>query len=127
MSQHKLTSTARRLGHVALLAVGLASAVSLAAEPDKKTMRTWKAKCASCHGADGKAQTDQGKKMHTQDMTTAEWQKSFTDEEIKKAILEGVNREKDGVKQEMEGYKDALKPEQVDALVKYMRTLGPAS
>jgi mono/diheme cytochrome c family protein len=123
MNEHTW-KTARRLGRFALVAVGLASSLALA-QPDKKTERTWKAKCASCHGADGKAQTEQGKKMKTADITTAEWQKSFTDEQLKKAVLEGIKREKDGVKQEMDGYKDSLKPEQVDALVQYMRVLGP--
>jgi cytochrome c6 len=125
MSQHKHASTSRRLARIVLLAVGLASTLSLAGEPDKKTERTWKAKCSSCHGADGKGQTDQGKKMKTADITAAAWQKSVTDEQLKKAILEGVNRQKDGVKQEMESYKDSLKPEQVDALTQYIRALGP--
>ena len=107
-------------------AVLLVGSVAHAADaPDKKTERLWKSKCASCHGADGKGATDQGKKMAVKDMTTAEWQKKFTDEEIKKGISEGVKRTEGGVKQEMEAYKDSLKPEQIDALVKYTRTLGP--
>jgi cytochrome c6 len=93
------------------------------AQTDKKTERLWKAKCSSCHGMDGKADTEKGKKMKMNDMTTAEWQSAKTDEEIKKAILEGVKSEKDGVKQEMDSYKDELKPDQVDALVKYIRGL----
>ena len=36
-----------------------------------------------------------------------------------------VKRTEGGVKQEMEAFKDTLKPEQVDALVKFTRTLGP--
>jgi len=35
-----------------------------------------------------------------------------------------VKREKDGVKQEMDAFKDALKPDQVDALVAYVRSFG---
>lgn len=101
------------------------SSVALAADaPDKKTERLWKAKCASCHGMDGKGQTDQGKKQLVEDMTTAAYQTKLTDEDIKKVILEGLKKEKNGVKQEMEPYKDTLKPEQVDALVGYTRWLG---
>src|SRR4051794_10154757 len=97
--------------------------LSARAEVDKKTERTWKAKCASCHGADGKGQTDQGQKMGIADYTAPAWQKSKADAELKKAITEGVNREKAGKKQEMEGFGDKLPPEQVDQLVAYVRSL----
>jgi mono/diheme cytochrome c family protein len=94
------------------------------ADADPKTQRLWKAKCASCHGEDGKAQTDQGKKMKVADMTAAAWQKKFDDAALKKAITDGVKREEGGVKKEMEPYGPKLKPEQVDALVAYVRGLG---
>ena len=97
--------------------------LSARAEVDKKTERTWKAKCASCHGADGKGQTDQGQKMGISDYTDAAWQKSKTDADIKKAISDGVNREKAGKKQEMEGFADKLPAEQIDQLVAYVRSL----
>lgn len=107
------------------LVIGLlVGGTALAGEVDKKTERTWKAKCASCHGADGKGQTEKGKQMKVSDMSTPAYQKKVTDEDIKKAINDGVNREKDGVKQEMDAYKDSLKPEQVDALVTYIRALA---
>jgi mono/diheme cytochrome c family protein len=92
------------------------------AEVDKKTERTWKAKCASCHGADGKAQTDQGTKMGIPDYTSPAWQKANTDDALKKGIAEGVSREKDGKKQEMEPFKEKLPPEQIASLVAYLRT-----
>jgi len=91
---------------------------------DKTTERAWKSKCASCHGADGKGQTDQGKKMKVHDYTKPDWQKSRTDDDLKKAISDGVNKEQDGVKQEMPGFKDSLTPEQTDKLVSYVRSLG---
>lgn len=93
------------------------------AEVDKKTERTWKAKCATCHGADGKGQTEQGQKMGIADYTSADWQKSKSDADLKKAISEGVNREKNGKKQEMEGFAEKLPPEQIDQLAAYVRTL----
>jgi cytochrome c len=110
---------------LAAVVFAVSSAVSFAAEVDKKTERTWKSKCASCHGADGKGQTEQGKKMKVADMSTAGWQKDVTEERMKKAMNEGIKEQREGVKQEMESFKDTLKPEQMEALVGYMRTLGP--
>lgn len=94
------------------------------AAPDKKMERLWKSKCAACHGADGKATTEKGLKMKVQDMTPAAWQTSRSNDELAKAIADGVNAEKDGVKQEMDGYKSELAPEQLQALVQYVRWLG---
>ena len=111
----------KRMWVVALTAALLP--LSVRAEADKKTERTWKAKCASCHGVDGKGQTDQGQKMGIADYTDAAWQKSKTDADLKKAISEGVNREKSGKKQEMEGYKEKLGAEEIDKLVAYLRSL----
>jgi len=85
------------------------------AEVDKKVEKLWKTKCASCHGADGKAQTEQGQKLGVRDYTSLEWQKAHTDEAIRKGISDGV--------QGMEGYKDKLSAEQIDQLVQFVRTL----
>jgi mono/diheme cytochrome c family protein len=100
-------------------------AISLAAraDADKKTERLWKSKCASCHGADGKAQTDQGQKMGLADYSAAPWQKAHPDAELKQAIREGVDKVQGGKKQQMDGYKD-LTDDQVDGLVAYIRTFG---
>jgi mono/diheme cytochrome c family protein len=99
------------------VALALAAGLPLAgrADVDKKIERVWKAKCAACHGADGKAQTDQGQKLGVHDYTKPEWQKGRTDEQIKKAIADGVKG--------MDGYKDKLAPDQIDGLVAFIRTL----
>ncbi len=97
-----------------------------AGEPDKKAVRLWKAKCASCHGVDGKGATEQGKKMKIGDMTSAEWQKEFTDEKIKNTILLGVDREKNGVKQVMTAQKGDMTDEQIALVTSYIRSLAPA-
>ena len=113
----------RRLVAVAaLLVISIASA-SARADADKKTERLWKAKCASCHGADGKAQTDQGVKMGIADYSAPAWQKAHGDAELKQVIAGGVQKEQGGKKQEMGGYKD-LGDEQLNALVAYVRLLG---
>jgi len=93
------------------------------AEVDKKTVRTWKAKCASCHGEDGKGATEQGKKMGVRDLTSADFWKDATDAKMKDAITNGIKQTKNGKTQEMEPYKDKLKPEDIDGLVAYVKTL----
>jgi mono/diheme cytochrome c family protein len=93
------------------------------AEGNPQIDRVWRAKCASCHGADGKGQTDQGKKMAIGDMTTGAWQAQFSDDKIKAAISDGLKRDNKGVAQEMEAYKAKLRPEQIDGLVGYLRAL----
>ena len=91
------------------------------ADVDKKSERTWKAKCASCHGQGGKGDTDKGQQLKVEDMTTAAYQ-AKSDDAFKKAILDGVHTTKDGVKQDMPSFKADLTPDQVDGLVAYIRT-----
>jgi mono/diheme cytochrome c family protein len=105
----------------ALLTLSFSPAARAGGPPDKKIERLWKSKCASCHGEDGKADTEKGKQMKIGDLTAADFQKKRTDEEMKKVINDGFKEEKGGVKKEMDPYKDELKPEQVDALVAYIR------
>ena len=61
------------------------------AQPDKKIERTWKSKCAACHGAAGKGDTDKGKELKIVDMGTAAFQ-AKKDDELKRAILEAWRR-----------------------------------
>jgi mono/diheme cytochrome c family protein len=91
------------------------------ADVDKKTERLWKAKCASCHGQEGKGDTEKGQQMKVDDMSTAAVQ-AKSDDDLKKAILNGVHTEKAGVKQDMPGFKDELTPDQVTAVTAYIRT-----
>lgn len=95
-----------------------------AAPADPKIVRTWKAKCASCHGAEGKGDTEQGVKMKIPDMSHPEWQKDKSEDKMRQAILNGVKKEG---KEGMDSYKDVLSPEQVDGLIAYIRSLGGKS
>jgi len=104
--------------------VVLAMVAAPAFAADAKIERTWKSKCASCHGKDGKGDTDKGKQLKVNDMTASDYTKKFTDEQMKKAILNGVNEERDGVKKEMEPYKDELKPDQIDGLIVFIKGLS---
>ena len=102
-----------------LIAAALLMAASARAEVDAKIVKTWKAKCASCHGADGKAETETGKKAKISDFSKPDWQKSKTDAQIKTAIENGTKKGD----AEMDAYKDKLTPEQIDGLVAYVRSL----
>ena len=108
---------------VLAIVLGAGSARSARAEVDKKTLRTWKAKCSSCHGEDGKGETEQGKKMGVRDMTSAAFWTGLGDDKMKDAIANGIKQTKNGKVQEMEPYKEKLKPEDIDALVAYVKTL----
>src|SRR5260370_1384294 len=57
------------------------------------------------------------------EMTAAAGQKECHAEKLKKGIVEGGNREKDGVKEEMKPLKDKITPEQTDALTAYVKGL----
>jgi cytochrome c6 len=76
---------------------------------------TYKAKCAVCHGADGKGDTAMGKKMGLRDFASPEVQK-MNDDELTAIIADGKNK--------MPSYKKSLKPEQVKELVGYIRSLA---
>jgi mono/diheme cytochrome c family protein len=116
--------TMKRLGTILALLAGLGLGTTAMAS-DPKLARLWKAKCGSCHGADGKGETAKGKKMKMGSLLTPEF-KAKPDDEVRKAILEGVSKEEDGVKKEMDGYKDELSAEQIDSLIGFMRQLGDA-
>jgi cytochrome c6 len=76
---------------------------------------TYKAKCAMCHGADGKGETAAGKKMGAHDFASADSQK-LTDEELANAIAKGKNK--------MPAYEKSLKPDEIKDLIGYIRQLS---
>jgi len=100
------------------LSLPVAAAVSYAATAEEN----WENNCASCHGADGKAQTKQGKKLKIRDYTDAAVQAELKDDEMAKAILEGV---KENGKERMKGFKDELENPEKEAkdLVAFIRKL----
>ena len=76
---------------------------------------TYKAKCAMCHGADGKGDTPAGKKMGAHDFATPEVQK-LSDAELATLIAKGKNK--------MPGYEKSLKEADIKELVAYARQLA---
>ncbi|MBI2513023.1 MAG: cytochrome c [Opitutae bacterium] len=81
----------------------------------------WENSCASCHGADGKGQTKQGKKLKVKDYTDAKIQAELKDDEMAKAILDGVKG--DNGKERMKGFKDELSEPDAKDLVAFVRKL----
>jgi mono/diheme cytochrome c family protein len=107
----------RRMTRPLLLALTLLFTSSAwAAGPDASEL--WGAKCKNCHGPDGRAQTKVGQKEHIDDFSEAAWQQHHSDDHLRKVIRDGSP---DNAK--MKAYKDKLTPDQIDALVKYIRTL----
>jgi mono/diheme cytochrome c family protein len=92
-------------------------------KPEKKLVRLWNSKCATCHGEDGRAVTEQGKEMGIADMTKAAYWKDVTVEGARKAVLEGLKKTVNGKEQEMKPFADRLTPQQVDALNLYAVSL----
>ncbi len=73
----------------------------------------YKAKCAMCHGPDGKGQTTMGKNMKLKDLGSDEVQK-MTDKEMDKIIADGKGK--------MPAYKGKLDQATIDALIAHIRT-----
>jgi cytochrome c6 len=98
-----------RLGLVALLAGGLMAAFSSPAMA-QDAAATYKAKCAMCHGPDGK-----GGKMGTKDFASPEVQKQ-SDAELAATITNGKGK--------MPKYGEKLKENEIKDLVTYIRGLA---
>lgn len=98
-------------------ALVLALSLSATSAWAEEASALWEARCKSCHGMDGRAQTKMGQRESIADMTSAEWQKGATDKALREVIAEGSKKNK-----KMKAYKDKLTPEQIDALVKHIRT-----
>lgn len=102
---------------ILLVSVFSLAAAMTACAADGKAL--WDQHCAMCHGADGKGQTNMGKKLGAKDYTDAKVQAALTDEAATKAIKDGFkNEEGKTVMRPAKNYTD----NEVKALVAYMRT-----
>lgn len=104
---------------LALLGLSLSAAASVSYAAT--AAENWDIECASCHGSDGKAQTKTGKKLKIRDYTDAKVQTELKDEEMTKAITDGVKA--DNGKERMKGYKDTFSADEIKDLVAYIRKL----
>jgi cytochrome c oxidase cbb3-type subunit 3 len=74
------------------------------------------ANCIPCHGLDGRAHTPAGRKLGAKDLTESK----LTADEIRKQVNEG-HRDQRGVV--MPAFKDILKPDQIDAVIAFVKSL----
>lgn len=101
-----------------LMAVAFGVAVAGAARAgDAKEIFT--RDCAKCHGEDGKGQTKMGGKVGVKDFTDPEVRARMKDDEMAKAIKQGI-QDADG-KVKMKAYGDTLSDEEIKALVELVR------
>ena len=108
----------RAFVHLVRSGVLLAAAVSLFSSPVRAQTdggSLFKAKCAACHGPDGKGQVPMGKTLGARDLTSAEVQKQ-TDAELTELVSKG--------KKKMPAYETKLSKEQIAQLVGYIREIG---
>ena len=98
------------------MALPLAVAVFFAApgKAQETTENLYKAKCASCHAADGSGNTPAGKKLKTQDFRLPEVQKQ-SDAQLIEITTKG--------KDKMPAFEKKLTGEQIKQLIAYIREL----
>lgn len=104
------------LSVTAVMAVALGFGISAHAASKDSAADVYKAKCAMCHGTDGKGLQP----LHTPDFTDPKWQKEHSDEYIVDTIKNG----KQGTM--MLAFGDKLKPAEIQALLHYIRSLNSA-
>ena len=97
----------------AALAAFLLAAPALAQGPKRSPV--WESLCSSCHGPDGSANTEEGKKKKARNLADARWQASVSDDRLASSIRRG--------REEMPSFGRKLNEEQVKALVAEVRTL----
>jgi cytochrome c6 len=81
---------------------------------DEASAKLYKTKCASCHGADGKAETPAGKAMKVRSFADPAVA-AMSDDDLAGVITNGKGK--------MPKYA-SLKPEQIKGLVEYCRSLA---
>jgi mono/diheme cytochrome c family protein len=85
------------------------------AKSEDKSAATYKQKCAACHGPDGKGDTPAGKSTKV---------RSFADPDVVKQSDDDLTAVIDKGKNKMPAYGKSLKPEEIKALVAYVRSLA---
>jgi cytochrome c6 len=102
--------------HFSILALVLAVVVMApSAVQAQSAAATYKAKCAGCHGADGKANTGPAKALGAHDFGSDEVTK-MSDADLIAIITAGKNK--------MPAYGKSLKDTEIKDLVAYVRELG---
>ena len=102
------------------LALSLSLLVAAACSYAATAADNWDNNCAKCHSADGSGSGKIGKKLKLKDYTDATVQAGLKDEDMVKAIKEGVKE--DTGKERMKAFKDELSDAEITDLVAYIRS-----
>jgi cytochrome c6 len=105
-----------------LLLVSAVLAVAVPSSFAAPAAEAWENSCAACHGAEGKGDTKQGKKLKVKDYTDKAALAGMTDAQLAAAIADGVKDEKG--KERMQGFKDEYSAEEITALVQFIRAMA---
>lgn len=84
----------------------------------------WDKNCASCHGADGKAQTKTGRMLKVEDLTNPEVRAKFDRARMIQATKDGIPKEEGSTKLMMPAYAEKLTDEQIGLLIDYVESFG---
>ena len=102
---------------VAVLLLGLVSVLPGPARADAPSGKVlFRDFCSSCHGADGKALTDKGKKLHARDLTDATWKAAVSDPQLVESVTNGHKK--------MRAFGRELTTREIRTLVKEIRALA---
>lgn len=93
----------------------LLAAHVLAQEPPKRSA-AWETYCVVCHGPDGKANTEEGKKKMARNLADARWQSTVSDSRLEASIKRGRDK--------MPSFGRKLTEDQIKALVAEVRALA---
>jgi mono/diheme cytochrome c family protein len=106
---------------IVAVVLAMAASTALAGEPAKTPpgKEIFTENCVLCHGDTG-SPPPMARNLGVADLSSAEWQASRTDDQIRKVISDGSPKPNSL----MRAFKDELAPEDIDALVKYVRTLA---
>lgn len=84
--------------------------------PKNKVSNLFNAKCAKCHGTDGRGETVDGVTAGAPDFTNSEWQAKADDRQLVVVIEQG--------RSQMPSFRQELTREQTKSLIAYIRAFG---
>jgi mono/diheme cytochrome c family protein len=104
---------------LAIAAFFMCGASARAGHPtdDDTGKKVFGANCVACHGEDGSG-TPIGQSLNAPDLRSGDVQKK-SDEDLRKQVSDGKNN--------MPPFKDMLTPDEIEAVVKYVRTFAKPS
>jgi mono/diheme cytochrome c family protein len=103
------------IGAGLLLAAGLLAAGAASGQEPKRSA-AWETYCTACHGPDGKAQTEEGKRKGARNLADPRWQATVSDMRLESSIARGRDK--------MPSFGKKLTEAQVKALVAEVRALS---